>query len=77
MKSKSLIQIFVKMIEQLVEDRNIELDTQQKQSIVREAEFIKNQIADIQKKLFESFYLIYLANQLLTILQSKGKLENY
>ncbi|MBD2305779.1 hypothetical protein H6G17_09675 [Chroococcidiopsis sp. FACHB-1243] len=39
-----------KMIEQLVEDRNIELDIQQKQLIIKEAEFIKNQIADIQKE---------------------------
>ena len=39
-----------KMIKQLVENRNIELGTQQKQFILEQAESIKAQIADIQKE---------------------------
>jgi len=39
-----------KMIKQLVEDRNTELDAQQKQLIIKQAEFIKDQITDIQKE---------------------------
>ena len=39
-----------KMIKELVENRNAELDTQQKQLITQQAEFIKAQITDLQKE---------------------------
>ncbi len=39
----------LKMIKRLVENRNAELDTQQKQLILEQAEFIKAQITDLQK----------------------------
>lgn len=39
-----------KTIERLVENRSIELNAQQKQLIVKQSEFIKTQIIDLQKK---------------------------